>query len=149
LILCDALAEGDAEAPELMLDMATLTGAARIAVGPDLPALFTDDDALAEALGAAGRALSDPVWRLPLYQPYAEKLKSPLADLNNVSESPQAGAITAALYLKSFVERARSWAHIDLYAWNDGNRPGRPQGGEAQAIRALYSVIRARYGRYG
>jgi len=146
LILCDALAEGDAEAPELMLDMATLTGAARVAVGPDLPALFTDDDALAADVAAAGKLVSDPSWRMPLFEPYREKLKSPVADMNNVSESPQGGAITAALYLKAFVEKAKSWAHIDLYAWNDSDRPGRPKGGEAQAIRALYRVLKDRYG---
>ena len=146
LILCDALAEADAERPQLLVDMATLTGAARVAVGPDLPALFTDDDALASALAEAGRGLSDPVWRMPLFEPYAERLKSGIADLNNVSDGPQAGAITAALYLKAFVTETPSWAHLDLYAWNDKDRPGRPAGGEAQAIRALYQVIEQRFG---
>ncbi len=145
LVLCDALALGDEEAPELMIDMATLTGAARVALGADLPAMFTDDDALAETVARHAGAQSDPLWRLPLHQPYAEELKSPVADLNNVSEGAMAGAVTAALYLKSFVESAGSWMHLDMYAWNDRNRPGRPRGGEAQTIRGLLEVIRERY----
>jgi leucyl aminopeptidase len=145
IILADALAEADSETPELIVDMATLTGAARVAVGPDLPALYTDDDGLALDLQAEGRKASDPVWRLPLHPGYAEGLKSRIADLNNVADSPMAGSVTAALFLKSFVDQAAAWAHLDVYAWNDKARPGRPIGGEAQAIRALYSLIAQRY----
>ncbi len=146
IVLCDALADGDAEAPDLMIDCATLTGAARVALGPDLPALFTDDDGLATDLARHGTAQRDPVWRLPLYAPYAERLKSPVADLGNVSDGPFAGAVTAALYLKSFVGEARSWAHLDTYAWNDADRPGRPKGGEPLAMRALYATLAERFG---
>jgi leucyl aminopeptidase len=145
IILADALAEADSETPALIVDMATLTGAARVAVGPDLPALYTDDDRLALDLQAEGRAASDPVWRLPLHPGYAEGLKSRIADLNNVADSPMAGSVTAALFLKSFVGQAAAWAHLDVYAWNDKARPGRPIGGEAQAIRALYRLIAQRY----
>ena len=146
IILCDALALADEEAPDLMIDMATLTGAARVALGPDLPAMFTDDDDLALAALRHARRKSDPLWRLPLHEPYREGLESPVADLNNVSDGPMAGAVTAALYLKSFVERATSWMHLDMYAWNDRLRPGRPRGGEAQTIRALFDVIEERHG---
>ncbi len=145
IVLCDALTEADHESPELLIDCATLTGAARVALGPDLPALFTDDDDLARDLQAQGAALSDPLWRMPLFAPYRKRLESKVADLNNVSDGPFAGAITAALYLQHFVEQARSWAHIDLYAWNDAARPGRPAGGEAMAMRALYGLIATRY----
>jgi leucyl aminopeptidase len=147
IVLCDALAEADTEAPDLLVDCATLTGAARVALGPDLPALFTDDDALADGIARHGTTENDPLWRMPLYAPYAEKLKSKIADLNNVSEGPFAGAVTAALYLKSFVTQTTSWAHIDTYGWNDAARPGRPAGGEPLALRALYALIRDRYAR--
>ncbi len=146
IVLCDALADGDAEAPDLMIDCATLTGAARVALGPDLPALFTDDDGLAADLARHGEAERDPVWRLPLYAPYAERLKSPVADLSNVGDGPFAGAVTAALYLKSFVGEAKAWAHFDTYAWNDADRPGRPKGGEPLAMRTLYAAIAERFG---
>ncbi len=146
LILCDALAEADSEEPDLLLDMATLTGAARVAVGPDLPALFTADDELALALSRHGQHETDPLWRLPLYQPYAEGLKSRIADLNNVADSPMAGSVTAALFLKSFVTRTKTWAHLDLYAWNDKARRGRPVGGEAQAIRGIFRLLQERFG---
>ena len=146
LILCDALAEADSEEPDLLLDMATLTGAARVAVGPDLPALFTADDELALALSRHGERETDPLWRLPLYQPYAEGLKSRIADLNNVADSPMAGSVTAALFLKSFVTRTKTWAHLDLYAWNDKARRGRPVGGEAQAIRGIFRLLQERFG---
>ena len=145
LILCDALAEADGEKPALLLDMATLTGAARTALGPELPALFANDDALAEALIAAGTAEQDPLWRLPLWPPYRKLLKSRVADLNNVSDSAFAGAITAALYLQEFVSAGTQWAHIDTYAWNASSRPGRPEGGEALALRALYRLIEQRF----
>jgi leucyl aminopeptidase len=146
LILGDALAEADSEKPALLVDLATLTGAARVALGPDLPALFCHDDALADALLRAGSAESDPLWRLPLWAGYKPMLSSPIADLNNVSESPFAGAILAALYLDAFVSPETSWAHIDTYAWNQKSRPGRPEGGEALCLRALYALIAERFG---
>lgn len=145
LILADALAAADEEAPELLIDCATLTGAARVALGPDLPALFTDDEALAADLARHASVQSDPMWRLPLFEPYRALLDSRIADLNNAPEGSFAGAITAALFLKSFVTRAKSFAHFDLYAWNPKARPGRPQGGEAMAIRALFALLAERY----
>ncbi len=145
LVLADALAAADEEAPALLIDCATLTGAARVAVGPDLPALFTDDDDFAAALERHGRAVADPLWRLPLFEPYRSLLESKIADINNAAEGSFAGAITAALFLKSFVKNARSWAHFDLYAWNPKARPGRPVGGEAMAIRALFAYLAQRY----
>ena len=146
LILCDALAEADTEKPALLIDMATLTGAARTALGPDLPALFANDEALAGDLLRAGEAEQDPLWRLPLWQPYRKMLKSRVADINNVSDSAFAGAITAALYLQEFVAKETPWAHIDTYAWNAAARPGRPEGGEALALRALYALVDRRFG---
>jgi leucyl aminopeptidase len=146
LILCDALAEASREKPELLVDIATLTGAARVAVGPELAALFANDDALAAGLLAAGTAEDDPLWRMPLWRPYRRLLDSKIADLNNVSEGPHAGAITAALYLQEFVEPGVPWAHLDVMAWNGRARPGRPEGAEAQALRALYAHIAGRFG---
>jgi len=146
LILCDALAEADGEQPALIIDMATLTGAARTALGPELPALFCNDEALAADLLAAAASEQDPLWRMPLWQPYRKMLKSGVADINNVSESAFAGAITAALYLEEFVAKTTPWAHIDTYAWNATSRPGRPEGGEALALRALYTLIARRFG---
>ncbi|HYC14728.1 MAG TPA: leucyl aminopeptidase family protein, partial [Stellaceae bacterium] len=145
LILCDALAEADSEKPQLILDAATLTGAARVALGPELPALFANDDALAEELVAAGTAESDPLWRLPLWKPYRKLLDSKVGDLNNVSESGFAGAIIAALFMAEFVSPATPWAHIDTFAWNQATRPGRPEGGEALALRALYAALKRRF----
>jgi leucyl aminopeptidase len=145
LILCDALAAADDETPDLLIDFATLTGAARVALGPDLPALFCNDDALAESIALAAARMDDPLWRLPLWMPYAEMLKSPIADLNNSAEGGFAGAITAALFLKAFVSQTSSWAHVDLYAWAGGGKAGRPKGGEAMTLRAFWQVIRARY----
>jgi leucyl aminopeptidase len=147
LILADALAEADRERPDLMVDAATLTGAARVALGPDLPALFTPDDGLADELLQAGRAASDPLWRLPLHAPYRELIDSPVADINNAGQGRFAGSITAALFLKEFVSDTRAWAHLDVYAWNPGAKPGRPKGGEATALRALFTAIERRYGR--
>ena len=147
LILCDALAEAASERPDLIVDIATLTGAARVALGPDLPALFIRDDGLAAQMRAAGTRESDPLWRLPLWQPYRETLKTPVADLNNVSEGSFAGAITAALFLADFVPPEIPWAHLDSYAWNAKSRPGRPEGGEALALRALYAFVVERYGQ--
>ncbi|GBD44394.1 Peptidase B [bacterium HR40] len=141
LILADALAEADGEKPDLLLDAATLTGAARVALGPDLPALFTPDEDLAAALLAQGRRLDEPLWRLPLHEPYRRYLESRIADLDNAGKKPFAGAITAALFLRSFVEGSRSWAHLDIFAWNDEHRPGRPVGGEASGFRPLFAHI--------
>ncbi len=145
IVLCDALAEADFETPDLLIDMATLTGAARVALGTDLPAIFTDDDDLAAAFAEVGQDRMDPVWRLPLYAPYRDMLDSKVADINNVSEGGFGGAITAALYLKEFVTRTKSWAHIDTYGWNDKARPGRPVGGEPLAMRTVYGLIKERY----
>jgi leucyl aminopeptidase len=147
LILCDALYEACNERPTLLIDMATLTGAARTALGPELPALFANDDAVADELLRFGLNESDPLWRLPLWKPYRQMIVSPIADLNNVSESSFAGAITAALYLDAFVTPGTPWIHIDTYAWNQKSRPGRPEGGEALAMRALYALIEHRFGR--
>jgi leucyl aminopeptidase len=146
LILCDALAEASTEKPELLVDMATLTGAARVALGPELAALFCNDDKLAEALLDAAASQEDPMWRMPLWRPYRKMIDSKIADLNNVSESPHAGAITAALYLQEFVEPGIPWAHLDVMAWNPQSRPGRPEGAEATALRALYAYITRRFG---
>jgi leucyl aminopeptidase len=147
LILCDALAEASTEKPALLLDAATLTGAARVAVGPELAALFCNDNDVAAGLLAAGMAEDDPLWRLPLWRPYRRLLDSKIADLNNVSEGPHAGAITAALYLQEFVAPGIPWAHLDVMAWNTRARPGRPEGAEAQALRALYAHIAGRFAR--
>jgi leucyl aminopeptidase len=147
LILCDALAEADREHPALIIDAATLTGAARVALGPDLPALFTHHDDVAQTLLTTGTAESDPFWRLPLWKPYRKLLDSKVADLNNVSESGFAGAVIAALYLADFVAPTTPWAHIDTYAWNAATRPGRPEGGEALGLRALYAAIKAKFAR--
>lgn len=149
LVLCDALAEAADEAPALILDFATLTGAARVALGPDLPALFCNDEALARDLAEAARREDDPLWRLPLHQPYARNLKSAIADTNNISEGGMAGAITAALFLERFLGAKIPWAHFDVYAWNQSDRPGRPKGGEAMGIRACFSVLQARFGGSG
>ncbi|HXQ49728.1 MAG TPA: leucyl aminopeptidase family protein [Stellaceae bacterium] len=149
LVLCDALTEACREEPALVLDMATLTGAARVALGPELPALFANDDALAAELLGAGTAEGDPLWRLPLWAPYRELLKSPVADINNVSDGGFAGAITAALYLAEFVPATIPWAHIDTYAWNAKSRPGRPEGGEALALRALLALVERRFAGTG
>ncbi len=146
LILCDALAEASGDEPDLILDCATLTGAARVALGPELPALFCNDDVTAEALLRHGRAQDDRLWRLPLHKPYRRMLDSKVADLNNVSEGGFAGAITAALFLNEFVDPAIPWAHIDMMAWNASARPGRPEGGEAQGLRAFFALIAERAG---
>ena len=145
LILCDALAEAATEKPAMLVDAATLTGAARVALGPELPALFCNDDTLAAGLIASGAAEDDPLWRMPLWRPYRKLIDSKAADINNVSESPHAGAITAALYLQEFVEPGIPWAHLDVMAWNTRARPGRPEGAEAQTLRALYAHIAERF----
>ncbi len=146
LILCDALAEAATENPAMLVDIATLTGAARVALGPELPGLFCNDDALAAGLLAAGTQEDDPLWRMPLWRPYRRLLDSKAADLNNVSDGPQGGAITAALYLQEFVAPGIPWAHLDVMAWNARTRPGRPEGAEAQTLRALYAYIAGRFG---
>lgn len=145
LILADTLSEADAEAPDLLIDMATLTGAARAALGPDLPPFYTDNEAFAAELQTIAGQVADPLWRLPLWQPYDSWHESKVADLNHISDSPFAGSITAALFLKRFVEHAKTHVHIDIYAWNPKPRPGRPIGGEAQTIRALYACLKDRY----
>ena len=146
LVLCDLLADASVERPSILFDFATLTGAARVALGPDLPALFCDDDAWSEILLRCGLEVFDPLWRLPLWEGYDDWLKSPVADLNNVSSKPFAGAIVAGLFLKRFVAKGISHAHIDLYGWNDQTRPGRPEGGEGQAMRAVFAALRQRFG---
>jgi leucyl aminopeptidase len=145
LVLADALALADESAPDLIVDFATLTGAARVALGPELPAAFTDDDELAGALARHGAAEADPSWRMPLWPPYRSMLESKIADSNNVGSGPFAGAITAALFMSRFVEQAKAWLHLDLFAWNPSAKPGRPEGGEAQTIRALYALLAERY----
>ena len=144
LILADALALADEDNPALIVDFATLTGAARVALGPDMPAAFTDDDMLAADLARFGAAENDPVWRMPLWRPYDAMLDSKVADLNNVGSSGQAGAITAALFLRRFVT-AKSWLHLDVFAWTPAAKPGRPEGAECQTARALYAMLCARY----
>jgi len=141
LVLADLLAFAAESQPALLLDCATLTGAARVALGPDLPALFANDNALADALISSGLARNDPLWRLPLQKTYVTWLDSPAADINNIAQKPMGGAIVAALFLQHFVPEGQRWAHIDLYAWNDGTRPGRPEGGEVQAARAIAHAV--------
>mgnify|MGYP001202589536 CR=1 FL=1 len=145
VILADALHEAATEAPNLLIDCATLTGAARVALGPELPVLFCNDDALAESLLAHGRAVDEPLWRLPLWPGYRRLLDGKTADLTNAPDSPFAGAILAALFLAEFVEPVRSWVHIDAMAWNVTARPGRPEGGEASGLRALYALVAQRF----
>ena len=141
LILSDALTEGSSEKPDLIVDFATLTGAARVALGTDLPALFCNDDEVAGQLQRLSEDVQDPLWRMPLHQPYKKNLSSPFADLNNISPGGYGGAITAALFLEHFVENDVPWIHIDLMAWNLKSTPGRPVGGEAMGVRALYALI--------
>jgi leucyl aminopeptidase len=149
LVLADLLTYAAEQQPDLILDAATLTGAARVALGPDLPALFCNDSRLAEAILTAGEEVHDAVWRLPLVDNYVSWLDSPVADLNNVSSRPMAGAVVAALFLRHFVPKEVRWAHLDLYAWNDSGRPGRPEGGEIQSARALSHAVSALAGAWG
>jgi leucyl aminopeptidase len=146
LVLADALVEADSERPDLLIDLATLTGAARVALGPELPAAYSNDETLLAQLRARGDEESDPVWPMPLWSGYDDELASKVADLGNVSAAPFAGSIIAALFLKRFVAATPHWLHIDLYAWNPRERPGRPVGAEAQCVRSLYRLIRARFG---
>lgn len=141
LILADALAYADEEAPDLLIDYATLTGAARVALGPDLPPFYTESDALADAVQAAAAAVNDPVWRMPLWKPYDSMLDSKFADINNVSGGAFAGSITAALFLKRFVTNARAYAHFDIFGWTPAAKPGRPEGGEPQAARLTARLV--------
>ncbi len=147
LILADALALADEESPDLLIDFATLTGAARVALGPDIAPLYTDDDALAVDAMRLGAALNDPVWRMPFWNAYEDMLKSKVADVNHVSSGPFAGSITAALFLRRFVENAAAYAHLDIFAWNPSGKPGRPEGGEVHGARLVYALLRERYGR--
>jgi len=147
LVLADALTRAGEGAPELVLDFATLTGAARVALGPDLPPLFTDDEALAADLLAAGTAQADPLWRLPLWDGYDEMLKSDVADLVNAPDGGFAGAITAALFLRRFAPKDAAWAHLDVFAWRPAAKPGRPKGGDAFGLMAAWAALRQRYGR--
>lgn len=145
LILCDALTEAVSEHPELVLDFATLTGAARVALGTEIAALFCNDEQLAQDLAAASVASEDPIWRLPLHRPYRQMLDSKIADLANSGSSPYAGAISAALFLQEFIPEGQLWAHFDVMAWNVRSRPGRPEGGEAMGLRAVYRYLQQRY----
>jgi leucyl aminopeptidase len=146
LVLADALADADTEKPDLMFCLATLTGAARAATGMELPPFFTDDETLAADLMRHGNEQNDPVWRLPLWRSYEPAVDSQIADINNAPDYPLAGAITAALFLNRFITKTESWAHFDIPAWIDRPKPGRRKGAEANAIRAMYALIQARYG---
>ncbi|QWT20133.1 leucyl aminopeptidase family protein [Bacillus sp. NP157] len=145
LVLCDALAYAVEQSPDLIVDFATLTGAARVALGPELPALFTNRDQLADEVIGAAETVHDPMWRLPLWRPYRRMLESYIADFANAGPSRHAGAITAALYLERFVPDSQNWMHLDTYSWNDGERPGHPRGGEAQGLRAFFKFLSTRY----
>jgi leucyl aminopeptidase len=145
LILGDALALADEEAPEVLIDMATLTGAARSALGPDLPPLYATDDQMARELMAAGAVSDDPLWHMPLWAPYDAMISSKIADVNNAGASAFAGSITAALFLKRFVKQAKAWVHLDIYGWTPEAKPGRPFGGTDQGIRAVYGYLKRRY----
>ncbi|SCZ10503.1 leucyl aminopeptidase family protein [Microvirga guangxiensis] len=144
LILADALTLADEEKPDLIVDFATLTGAARTALGPELPPFYTDDDELALDIARTGMEVNDPVWRMPLWAPYQSQLDSKYADMNNVG-GPMAGSITAALFLRRFVSEAKAHVHFDIFAWNPSTRPGRPEGGEVQAARLIYALLKKRY----
>jgi leucyl aminopeptidase len=143
LVLADALALADAERPDLLASFATLTGAARVALGPDLPPFYTDDEPLAAALAAAARAVGDPLWRMPFWGSYETRLDSTVADMNNVSDGPFAGSVIAALFLRRFVKQARRYVHFDIYGWRGGGKPAEPKGGEPQAARAVFELLSA------
>jgi leucyl aminopeptidase len=145
LILADSLAKAGESEPELIVDFATLTGAARVALGPDLPALFVSDDVLAAEIEACAKAVEDPVWRMPLWDPYDDMLRSDIADLANAANSPMAGAVVAAMFMKNFVPQETPWAHLDTWAWRDSVKPGRPKGGEALGLRAVFEALCQRY----
>ena len=145
LILADALAKAAEDAPEVMIDFATLTGAARVALGPDLPALFVNNDDLSRDIELAAKSVDDPLWRMPLWDGYEDMLKSDVADIANSTGSAHAGAVTAALFLRKFVPKAVPWAHLDTYAWRDRAKPGRPKGGDALGLRAMFAMLKARF----
>jgi leucyl aminopeptidase len=145
LILADALADADDEAPDLMVDFATLTGSARVALGGEIGAMFCTDPAMAGRLQALSIEQDDPLWNLPLWQPYRSRVESGVADLLNMADGAYAGAITAAVFLQAFVKQARAWVHLDISAWNDRARPGRPAGGEATGARAVFALLAERY----
>jgi len=145
VILADALAYACESAPDLVIDFATLTGAARVALGADLPPLFSNHVDVAQAIQLTGDEVEDPLWTMPLWQPYRKDIESPIADLNNSGKSSYGGCITAALFLESFVRPDVPWVHIDTFAWNQANRPGRPLGGEALGLRAVFRYLQARY----
>ncbi len=147
LVLCEALALADEESPELIVDMATLTGAARVALGPDLPPFYTDDDEVASGLAKHAELTNDPLWRMPLWGAYNAMIDTPIADINNAGQGGFAGSITAALFLRRFVEKARAHVHFDIFAWVPTAKPGRPRGGEQQAMRAVFSYLSERYGQ--
>jgi len=146
LVLADALTEASRETPDLLIDCATLTGAARVAVGAEIAALFCNDDKTAQALIQAGEQQDDPIWQLPLHEPYRDLLESKTADLNNISSAPYGGAITAALFLREFTAGQNPWIHIDFMAYNTRERPGRPKGGDAMGMRSLFALIQSRFG---
>lgn len=145
LVICDALTAASAEQPDLLLDFTTLTGAARIALGTDVPVFFCNDEKVTQDLNAAAKKAQEPIWQLPLYAPYRELMESPIANMINSSNNGYAGAITAAVFLQEFIDASIPWVHFDLMAWNLPNRPGRPQGGEAMAIRAVWQYLCKRY----
>jgi leucyl aminopeptidase len=146
LVLADALALADEEKPDLLIDLGTLTGAARVALGPELPPFYTRDEALAADVARHAQAEHDPLWRLPLWPPYDSWLDSKVADINNAPSGGFAGSITCALFLGRFVEPSTSWLHVDIYGWTPSSKPGRPEGGECQAARAIYKLLVERYG---
>jgi leucyl aminopeptidase len=146
LVLADALALADEEKPDLLIDLGTLTGAARVALGPDLPPFYTDDEGLAQDLAMCAKRENDPLWRLPLWAPYDSWLDSKVANVNNAPSGTFAGSITCALFLQRFVEAAKSWLHVDIYGWTPSAKPARPEGGECQAARAIYQLLSDRYG---
>jgi leucyl aminopeptidase len=145
LVLGDALARAGEEGPELILDFATLTGAARVALGPDLPAMFVNDEELAAEFESSSKAVADPLWRMPLWDGYDEMLKSDIADISNAADSPMAGSITAALFLRRFVPEDAPWVHFDTFAWRPSAKPGRPKGGDAMGLRTAFALLRKRY----
>ena len=146
LVLADALALADEEKPDLLVDLGTLTGAARVALGPDLPPFYTNDETLAETSHAVRKQENDPLWRMPLWPPYDSWLDSKVADINNAPSGGFAGSIICALFLQRFVTDAKSWLHVDIYGWTPSAKPARPEGGECQAARAIYKLLSERYG---
>jgi leucyl aminopeptidase len=146
LVLCDALAEACGEQPDLVINVATLTGSAKATLGSELQALFGDDDELAQGLVRTGFEVGDPLWRLPIWRPYRRRIDTALADLGNVAKCPFADAIVATLFLSEFVPRTQRWAHLDIMGMNSLARPGRPEGGEATGLLTLYTYLRRRYG---